>query len=277
LKRGSDGREIACALEREEQGGELKLVPAGKTLNDAVRGKHPAFPVLPSGLDRLAYAVILFDTRAGEAAADQLSEWKAKNLPEDHSLTANGWCQKFVSEAMLLEPGGKPSPARKRYRTVVPSKAQYQVQAWIPLDCFSEFQDIKAAFRTLLTPRERRKWLPACKETWGLAEEITLFGQPRSVRYPSYADTPAALKGKSAQPYFNTLKIGLAALDCRRIEPEFRPSGFLIPFLRQYSRQLKDQRLTSDNGLIAVTRDSLGSVRSRLKQLDDSYSDRWRP
>src|SRR5262249_48756744 len=74
LRRGPDGGEVAYCPENDAPTGPLHLVRAGKTLNPAVMGKHPTLPVLPAAVDCLAYVVILFDSRAGEAAAQKLSE-----------------------------------------------------------------------------------------------------------------------------------------------------------------------------------------------------------
>jgi hypothetical protein len=74
-----------------------------------------------------------------------------------------------------------------------------------------------------------------------------------------------------------TYKLGLASVDCRKMEPEFSPTGFLIPFLSHHVHRLKDSRLTNGKGWNSVVRDALKSVRWRIKQIDSIYSDCWQP
>ena len=157
LRREAGGRESACALEGNDQARDLKLVRARQTLNPAVVGKHPEFSVLPLGLKQLAYAVILFDTRTGEAAAERLGKWNADRPRVSDATSDVDWCQQFFRDMTSFDPQYEAADARKQYRAVVPSRCQYQAQAWIPMDADSTFDDLKAGFNTILKPRERRR------------------------------------------------------------------------------------------------------------------------
>lgn len=256
----STGSENLFAVELHH--GKPQLIPQGKTLNPAILSKHSAVPILPIGVERSGYVVIQFDERAGEAAFNQLEEWLSANNPESKDARADSWWQAPADSLATLS-GTTPlrSRSKKRHRIVVPSKEQHMVQTWIKVDPLTTLGEIKSAFRTLLTPRQRKQWLPKCRAQWGKPERIRLFGQIRDVRFPAESKLPVALKTKSGQLNIETLRMGLMALDCRRLEPKFLKTGRLMSFLSNHKPAADCHLLT----------EAMKMVKRRIADIDATY------
>ena len=215
----------------------LLLKPV-KSVGGILLGKHPASGILPENVNRLAYVVIAFDTRAGEAALSQLDEWKktvfgSENDGDREALEKNYplWWRKYWNE---LDTSSEQCVRKRSRSKVVPTKEQYRVQAWIPLfDRDVAFKEIRMSFRTLIGARERKHWMAQCKSAWAMPESIEIRGQCRMVTYGTYQEPPTQLKTKSGRLAKHIYRCGLPAFDVRErgVEYRFAKHGLLFPFL----------------------------------------------
>lgn len=244
-----------------------------ETVGGIVNGKHPAFTILPVFVMRLDYVVIEFDARAGESVLSQLDDWKEIEIGTKNDGTYETyenyplWWRKYLSQLEFLR---SEIPPKKRFSKVIPSKQHYRVQAWIPIfDRFTGFGEVRKRFRTLIGARDRKRWLPQCKEAWSMPETIELWGQRREVTYGSYQEPGANLKAKSGRHWKDIYQFGMPAFDVRNsgVECRFTTGGMLRPYLLRFRSGL-DRK---------VLHDYFRAISDRIKRIDGTYAGPHRP
>ena len=223
----------------------------------AIESKHESARVLPVGVDHLAYIVIIFDVRIGEVVAKQLKcEYQFHLERAYRDLTTFVSNQKKIAWPAL----------RKSFSQVVPSRQLNYAQAWVAADGCTELQDIITRFASLIDSRSRRKWLPECKAAWQEPETFGQGAETPTTHWPAFEEFPSILKSKPAKAKFDLAsQAGLAAFDCRNIEPRFTEKGLLIPFLKEHQEFAN----YSDPELL---RDALKGIARLIERIDRFYS-----
>jgi hypothetical protein len=222
-----------------------KLTSVGTSASTVTIGIHHGTKILPNNLNRIAYVVVVFDSRITERILTQSISQNFKRVLE---CQINKLQQRFKDDQRLS------GSARKSSAHVVPSKIQDMCQAWIPADALTIADEILSTFRTLIGSRKRRVWQSKCDTVW--RELLPSFS----------ADSLAPVKSKPARVSDPTqLQIGLCAYDCRLVEPRFTANGILIPFLRQF------QDFTS-SAEPTLLRDSMKQVSRLIDFIDSFYS-----
>jgi len=226
--------------------GQEELVSAGDSASTAIMGKQDGSNILPDGVARGAYVVLIFDSRFTEQVLAKLATEKFKPVLE-----------RQLSQLLKQIACAQNLPAfsaRGSLVRVLPSKVPDWCQVWVPADALTNADEILRTFRTFIGSRKKRDWQPKCEQAWR-----TLFPTHSASSIAPVKAKPARVKSQK------DLQLGLCAYDCRRIEPRFTRQGLLIPLLKRFQgfRNVDDPELL---------RDSLKQVSRLLDSIDSFYS-----